>query len=903
MPRASSAPSQPTTKKPTPYLFREVTPNWHGFFSRLATIDITKPLQAIGQIPLGVWELLKTKPKSASEECFLLVKRALMRASLQVINDLTIAPSTGNSLTGTAIAQLDARLEQEPIELSAEFFSYPARSRIVGVTAGLLASWLKSCGVDPSTVDAAIVAFPAHFTSSLNAELRENDASYGRLIKQYSPSFDRAAAAESAWLEYHTRLSTKSNPTVLNLNISLDDVYVELRAFTTPKTSTAGDGKGESLDHREVRKVGMLTDMAQAWMEESDDAIFVLSGGPGAGKSAFARRFAAWRAWSGPTQWRVLYVPLHRFRVGVELKSSLTEFATLEIGSDASLFDPRETSPLLIVFDGLDELAQQGKVGEEAAADFFRQVDDFAKDVNRDVVPARFMVMICGRPVAVSNTNAELRRSERVRFVLPYFLPERDRNEHRWTGQAKLIAVDQRQTWWAKYGIAISDVSMKGMPTDVETDKLSPLTAEPILNGLIAQCRIKHKLAADTNRAMIYGWLLVDVLMRVHDASGKQHLKDASEDDISRLLEEVAVTAWHSGDVRATTKSKVVERCEKTDQGQLLNAVFPSQQKSQITSLFLAFYFQETGERIGQDQAFEFSHKSFGEYLLARRIVRTLREIHTRLADDAWDCEFSLKRWAELFGPTPLNDDITVFIRDLFELESVSDLVEWRHTIERLIGHVVKHGLPLHQLGLPNFKAMQFQSDNATVSLLMIHSICYRPGDDVVLRPPLERATLLVQSASRLLGISWRTRDRVLGHLNGLDLREMNLMCANLDFSNFSYSNLSDGYYAGSSFRGARLKGTNLSDSHLASITYSSPREDEYFPVVADLRGAVLECCNLTNTSLRDAVIKGANIEGAILTGTGLTLAQLRTTVGEPATMPNGKRPKPGWREKKERKK
>lgn len=655
----------------------------------------------------------------------------------------------------------------------------------------------------------------------------------------------------------------------------------------------------------------MLNEMAQAWMEDPEDAIFVISGGPGAGKSAFARRFAAWRAWVGPELWRVLFVPLHRFKLGADLKPALDDFASHELDQIVKLFDLKYDTKLFIIFDGLDELAQQGKVGEEVAADFYRQVDDFVKDCNRDSVPVRVKVMVCGRDVAVSATNAEMRKTGRVRHILPYRIVQEHQPAIKWTGQEKLLEIDQRHEWWRKFGDASGDPGTTEMPQDIRSEKLDPLTAEPIPNGLIAQCRKQHKITNSTNRSQIYEWLLFDVLERVHDKSGKQHLKDAKVGDIARLLEEVAVTAWHNGDLRATTKTKVREHCEKTDQTGLLDRVFPDKDKSNISSLFLAFYFQESGERQGQDRAFEFSHKSFGEYLLARHIVHFVNELCRRLEDRSWDSEIGLKRWAELFGPRPVDSDLWSFVRDITDLESAASRLKWRREIVELLNRVLKLGMPMHQLSLPTYREMERQSQNAILGLVAVHSACYRPRDIVFPLAHDQKNRLLTQYANNdTYGIT--------KYLKGIDLSDIINFNISLANANLENCDLSDSTLTAVSFLQANLKSANLRGSHIGSrfqIELRHSKERVYVSSTfllanltdADLEGANLEGANLTAANLTGANLTGAELNGADLTGTNLegaiiSIDQLRLTIGEPRIMPNGTRPRKGWRTKRARK-
>jgi hypothetical protein len=636
----------PKAQAPTPLLFCAVTPDWQGVFSALSKLDVKKPIALIGVILQATLALVTLKPRDAGEEAFLLIKRAMVRALCEVaksaLGDIEV---NLKQVRDDFAKTLDRRLRSVPIELTSKFYISPGRIQIVGATGRLLASWLREAGLLSADADSEVLALPAYFTSALQSEISNNSELYPKLIAHYKPQFAKAGESETAWLRYHVALCTRANPLVLDLNVSLEDVYVELRAFTVQRLQRV-ENKDEVNTFQKAQIVGNLHDLAEHWIEDPEDAIFVISGGPGAGKSAFAKRFSAWKAWTGPGYWRVLYIPLHRFKIASELEVAIQDFAFNELECPVSLFDRSDDGRLLIVFDGLDELAQQGVVGEELAIEFYRQVVDFTKFKNAERNPIPVKVMICGRDVAVSSTSADSRRGETVRYLLPYVVQNSSRIV--WKGQPALVEFDQRDEWWKNYGVAIGDQNITSMPDDIRTRNLDPLTAEPILNGLIAQCRHAHTLTSATNRAMIYGWLLIDVLNRVHDKSGKKHLLETDNDHIVRLLEEVAVTAWQSGDVRSTTKTRVQERCQKSDQMEILNRVFPDKQKSDISPLFLAFYFQEADSRQDQERAFEFSHKSFGEFLLARRILRFLDNITTRFEKCTTDKDFAILRWAEL---------------------------------------------------------------------------------------------------------------------------------------------------------------------------------------------------------------------------------------------------------------
>ena len=87
------------------------------------------------------------------------------------------------------------------------------------------------------------------------------------------------------------------------------------------------------------------------------------------------------------------------------------------------LLDPDSPEPnLLIILDGLDELASQGKAAAETALSFVREVE---KTVDRrNQVSLKLRIVISGREVVVQDNENEFRRPRQILNLLPYFVPE-----------------------------------------------------------------------------------------------------------------------------------------------------------------------------------------------------------------------------------------------------------------------------------------------------------------------------------------------------------------------------------------------------------------------------------------------------------------------------------------------
>jgi predicted NACHT family NTPase len=109
----------------------------------------------------------------------------------------------------------------------------------------------------------------------------------------------------------------------------------------------------------------MLEGELDDWLKRGStegDAIRLITGGPGSGKSTFAKWLAA--ELSEKQRMRVLFIPLQRFRILASLKeamaSYLTETKRFQQNPLSQQGFANPSDPLLLIFDGLDELTKPG---------------------------------------------------------------------------------------------------------------------------------------------------------------------------------------------------------------------------------------------------------------------------------------------------------------------------------------------------------------------------------------------------------------------------------------------------------------------------------------------------------------------------------------------------------------
>lgn len=147
------------------------------------------------------------------------------------------------------------------------------------------------------------------------------------------------------------------------------------------------------------------------------------------------------------------------------------------------------------------------------------------------------------------------------------------------------------------------------------------INTQPLLNYLLALSFTRKKIdfTKGINLNLIYEDLVAAVHQRGYETHPHPTIRHMSLNDFGRVLEEIGLASWH-GDGRTTTVSEIKEHCIASGLESMLDK-FQEGVEEGVTRLLAAF-FRKFGQRSSGDSTFVFTHKSFGEYLTSRRIVR-----------------------------------------------------------------------------------------------------------------------------------------------------------------------------------------------------------------------------------------------------------------------------------------
>ena len=883
-------------KKPVPAFKKSIAVNFKDFSQALgkAGVDIAfgkwDSLAADGVDALGALGLAA----GAEEIAWLFVYRSLLQAMKNLVDEKTELESDKFNFK-LLQTKINEALANSSLSINKKFFEHPEKDKILGLIQPPFTQWLKDSGLSEVEAKAISQRLPIYFAVALHEEWGSRPKDYAVLQEKLDTPFTQANERVQAWLRYSTWLQKQVEEPMFLEAFSLKQVFVPLRAYYNRKVDKQKDEHLEDRigNRQSERAVVELEVELEDWLTKAkrDDAIRLISGGPGSGKSSLTKMFAAKMAEKGNIP--VLFIPLHHFEPSDDLIDAVGKFVKFDRLLPYNPLDAEHREDrLLIIFDGLDELAMQGKIAEKTAQDFVGEVQRKLERFNQHKTCVQ--VLISGREVVVQANENAFRKEGQILYVLPYFLPE-DYHKNHYVDPKKLLDQDQRQLWWKRYGKA-SGKGYTGLPPELNQGNLTEITAQPLLNYLVALSlqRGTLKFSEETNLNAVYADLLKAIYERGWDGYQHTAIKGIEEKDFVRILEEIALASWH-GNGRTTTVKEIESHCNNSGLKNLLTRFQTGLQedsKASVTRLLTAFYFRQSGHDHSGERTFEFTHKSFGEYLTARRIVREVRLIQKKLEerqtdpDEGWDEREALQRWAILCGSSAMDEYLFNFILDEVRLEYLqtsSDVAKWQQTFCLLIGFMLEYGMPMECLNpRPGFQEENRQSRNSEDSLLAVLGIFNRLTKDISkIKFPSRDAfgTLLARLQGQRTGGSnpmffyclsyldisgciLHVRDFNHANFTGSNLKSSQLAYVHFVEANLQEVNLERAHLYGANFQRAHLYGANLQDANLqdANLERANLRG-------ADLEGADLQRADLEGADLRGADLQGADLEGADLEG------------------------------------
>ncbi|THF48628.1 NACHT domain-containing protein [Allorhizobium terrae] len=486
--------------------------------------------------------------------------------------------------------------------------------------------------------------------------------------------------------------------------IPLEAVYLPPRCFWH-QTKKDAKKDGTEVLHKTAH-VANLHRTAHDWLasDARHNPIRVVTGGPGSGKSSFARAFAHEVIQRGAH--RVLFLQLQHMTLTGSLHDDIARYvdrrdtSTGHSGSPGLPGNPldwRKTDevPILMIFDGLDELSTKDEEGERNARELLLALKLMLSPMNTDGTPIRALVL--GRNLAcqaaMTAANIPL---EHMLNVAPITKmnhatcmmrsPDDDIRD-----PEHLMDADQRVNYWKNWA-TLKGLNSKEIPDAITSTSMRELTVEPLLLHLLIiskYCGDDWETAAN-NKNVVYE----DILQKIFERNkNKPHFRAAGVDEplFFEFMECLGIAAWRgNGRTGDENDFRQIRKLHLNRERKFKD--FPA---ASLKSVALNIH-----TRAGQEDAssgFEFIHKSFGEYLAARGLLYHALKTATALEEN--EPEDLEQQWCQIIGFAELTPEIISFLYDEARLKLTPDTAaKQKNSLTELINWALMHGFSVNKI-------------------------------------------------------------------------------------------------------------------------------------------------------------------------------------------------------------
>ena len=713
-----------------------------------------------------------------------------------------------------------------------------------------------------------------------------------------------------SWENYSTQLIRRFEDEPLfgqtgKNQITLGQVFLPLRAwFDVEIDNLDADDKTDTISDPNLnvdRNICWLSDNIGNWLKSSDqgDPIRLISGGPGSGKSTYAKSLAA--EMSDDPAWRVLFVPLQRLDAGGILGDRINRYFTSHDIEPLDENNPPISSSRnydghndwLFIFDGLDELAREGSKSESIAKEFAYDLLGWKAKLSSAL---NIKILVLGRAPSMQDAMIPLSlRGERVLHVSDMLPISKNRNLHSFRTTVRnivdprgLAGIDQRSSFWRRWSAAKS-VATK-LPKAFTEERLEDLTKEPLLAYLlILSGYVDDKWqAAAENRNVIYREIFAQIWEREKSKPTRVKLREIGKDGFDGQMQALGLATW-SGGGRTGDEATFKIVCEKYVRPDIYLKM-KENKLDDLDNVALLFYTQKD---VKFGRGYEFMHKSFGEYLTACALLDAFVRWSNQVIDEK--AEFTvhdfIRKWLKITGDQIITREIKQFLHAQIrlELEKNGRTKTWRWArpfcsfLTSVIDTIIKEGFPASS-GSSSWRLSESRQANAELSLWLLlagfNSVAYpselknvAARDDGWTAGPIKIPSLLNEAGNILQLINRLEIICNIGYQVSMSGRGNNtsgrfISEAHEIFKYLNFENIGTMYLDLSLFD---LSHTNFDHASIVGGRFYNCKF-----IGASLRHATFDCCNVSFCDFKGADLSGSEWKHSDFTHSKMSDANMK---------------------------
>ena len=735
-----------------------------------------------------------------------------------------------------------------------------------------------------------------------------------KLARLYGSEWETEQKIYSSIDDYlRERIATKPQEKVFGETFSFQDIYVPLEVKPIKEEEIYKRARAENIEHWATNRL-------------QEEKVLFIQAGPGRGKSVFCRMFADWVR----RELHPIWIPiLIRLRDIGKPESNFDETLKKAVPWDFAasdkgwLTDPN--TRFLFLLDGFDELLLERGATQDLK-DFLWQVSQFQKDCKANSKERGHKVILTGRPLPL----AGLERRMPVNFERVGILPMSGEIQRQWLSRwEKVVDTDPSKAQEETENFRAFLQEMR-CPQQVKE-----LAQEPLLLYMLATLHRDNVLKTDMftedsavdPKVLIYERAFDWVLNKQRCEGGENlnpRITGLEPEDLSSILAEAGLCVVQSGREFASVVT-IEDRLEEKEDivaKEILEEARQRDEKDPLKNALAAFYIKNVS---GADNCVEFFHKSFSEFLCAKRMVESLKEWGERKNKRGKPYEVSTKEmnWQiyDLFGYGVLTKEIVDYLTPLLIklLTEVGNREQGTGNSKRELNFVVlferlndfylrwsdgefiesaKETLPQRKTG----QLQEYDTDlgqrrvdiytglNVLILLLELHrygqsqealkdKLAFHPCGQPNTENFVEDRLLCLINYSDCLGSGHFTslvgKFFIKANLQRADLQQVDLEEANLQRANLQRAKLQRADLEGTKLQQVDLEGANLQRAKLQRANLQRAKLQRADLEGADLEGAKLQRAKLQRAKLQRAKLQQVDLEGAKLLGAYLLGADL----------------------------
>ena len=645
---------------------------------------------------------------------------------------------------------------------------------------------------------------------------------------------------------------------VFDESFSFQDIYVPLEVESVSDGEVDKDAESQNIE-KWAKTILLPQHFDENFDENSrknneekdkkDKQVLFIQGGPGRGKSVFCRMFADWVR----RELHPIYTPiLIRLRdvknFAANIDQTLADAVNYDfVKIDGGWLTDRNTR-FLFLLDGFDELLLERGASSELKV-FLDQVAQFQKQAAENKERGH-RVLITGRPLALYGIERLMPPNlERVSI-----LPMDDDIQGQWFEKWRTVVGDEETEKFGEF-----------LRSEQCPEQVKGLAREPLLLYLLASMHKDEKLQVEMfantdvgeTKVLIYEQALEWVLEKQRVEEGKNinvEITKLEPEDLEVLLTEAGLCVVQSGGEYAAIEmieERLVKKGDK-ELKRLIENAREDKREDGLKNALAAFYLNSA---TGAENSVEFFHKSFGEFLCAKRMAESL-EYFTQKTKKGRKVSYSVSDeelvWQvyDLFGYGGLTVEVVEYLMALLVKSEADLVVLFERLHEFYLDWCDGKFIEATEETLPQKKARELQQWRIKSGQRQVD--IYTGLNVIILLFELDRYG---QSQGEL-----REQLRFYpcgqhGSENFEALKLLKIIGYSQCLGVPGFVAIVGKFLSGADLRGANFSRADLSGANLSRADVSGADLSHAYLILADLRGANFSRADLSGADLRGAFL------------------------------------------------